>query len=84
MSYVTGWNAKKIKTYSWDRYIKLCSKARDEGYEIHKASSKRDWPRFWRRKYKAQYRRYYIIDDSKIAYFPKTEIERIKTGVINK
>jgi hypothetical protein len=82
MGYRTGWTLRKIKTYSWSTYIELCARAVDEGFEIHKASVKTDWPRFWRRKYKAQYRRYYIIDDSKIAYFPKTEIERIKTGIV--
>lgn len=82
MSYITGWSVIKVKAYSWNKYIKLCRKARDQEYECHKASSKRDWPRFWRRKYKAEYRKYYIIESSMIAYFPKSEIERIKTGIV--
>lgn len=81
MTYVTGHNTRKIKTFSRARYIELCALARREGYELHKFSIKWDFPCFWRRKFKAHYRKYYIIEDSKIAYFSKKEINRIITGV---
>lgn len=80
MGYHTGYNRRKIKTYNRAEFIMRCAQAADDGYELHKRSKKRDWPRFWRHKFKAEYRKYYIIDDSKIAFFHKKQIEYIKTG----
>lgn len=82
MSYVTGWNAIRIKTTNQAKFIVECARAVDQGYELHKRSIKIDWPYFWRKKYKAQYRKYYIIEDSKIAYFSKEQIDYITTGKI--
>ena len=80
MGYVTGWQSIRIKTTDRIKFIAACVKARAEGYELHRRSSKVDWPKFWRRKFKAEYRRYYVIDDSRIAYIPKEDMDYIKTG----
>lgn len=84
MSYVTGWNAIRIKTTSQVKFLVDCARAVENGYELHKRKVKTDWPRFWRKKYKAEYRKYYILDDSKIAYFLKEEIDYITSGKIKK
>lgn len=81
MTYVTGWNVIKIKTFDRIKFLIQCADAVTNGYELHKRSTKRIWPWFWRIRFKAEYRRYYIMDDSKIAYFSKQEIDRIKTGI---
>lgn len=80
MSYVTGWNSIRIKTTDQIKFLIRCANAVTAGYELHKRTIKRDWPRFWRKRYKAEYRKYYIIDDSKIAYFSKEHIDYIVTG----
>lgn len=80
MSYITGWHAIRIKTTNRVKFLIRSADAVAQGYELHKRSSKTDWPRFWRTKYKAEYRKYYIIEDSKIAYFSKEQIDYITTG----
>ena len=80
MGYVTGWKSIRIKTTDRAAFLIRCARAVDEGYELHKRSIKTDWPRFWRKRYKAQYRKYYIIEDSKIAYFSRQQIDYITTG----
>lgn len=82
MSHYTGHKVRKIKTTSWEKFVKLCVQASDEKFEFHKASSKRNWPFFWQRVYKAKYRRYYIIDEDKIAYIPKSQLDYIKSGTV--
>lgn len=82
MTYVTGWNTIRIKTTNQAKFLVESARAVADGYELHKRSIKRDWPYFWRKKYKAQYRKYYIIEDSKIAYFSKEQIDYITTGKI--
>lgn len=80
MSYFTGFARRKIESSDEALFLSLCANTKNEGYELHKSDARIDWPFFWRKVYTAQFRKYYIIDDSKIAYFSKREIERIKTG----
>lgn len=78
--YINGYHSHRIKTTDPAAFKLKCEKARKEGYELHKVKVKRDWPRFWRWKYKAEYRKYYIIDTEKIAFFSKKDIDYIVTG----
>lgn len=82
MPFVTGSYQRRIKCYNKTKFILACASAQNDGYELFKASSKIDYPRFWRLKYKADFRKYFIIDESKIAVFSQKEIERIKTGIV--
>lgn len=84
MAYHIGHMKKKIKEYSLGRFLCRCADAEADGYELYKRTKKRDWPRLWRVKYKAEYRKYYIIDDTRIAYFPKKQIDYIVTGDLSK
>lgn len=82
MAFVTGSYQRRIKLFNKKDFILACASAQNEGFELNKASEKIDWPRFWRVKYKADFRKYFIIDESKIAVFSQREIERIKTGIV--
>lgn len=82
MSVCTGFKQRKIRAYSRRDFILECSRAEADGYEMYKHSVKTDWPKFWRKKYKAQYRRYYVVDDERMAYFSKKEFDYIVTGKI--
>lgn len=80
MSYMTGHQRRIVIATNRIDFGVMCGAAVKDEFELYKASARIDWPFFWRKVYTAQFRKYYIIDDSKIAYFSKREIDRIKTG----
>lgn len=80
MAFVTGSYQRKIKSYNKTKFILACASAQNDGFELNKTSVEIDWPRFWQVKYKADFRKYFILDESKIAVFSQKEIDFIKTG----
>ena len=84
MGYYIGHMVKKVKETSVHKYLLKCAKLENEGYEQFKTSVTYKWPKFWQKIYKAEYRKYYVLDDSRIAYFPKKQIDYIVTGDLTK
>jgi hypothetical protein len=51
-----------------------CVKEKARGFEIVKSSAKRQWPYFWRLRYKVTLRKYFMIDENgTIAQVPSSE-----------
>lgn len=43
---------------------KECSKEKERGYAIEKVTGKRQWPFFWKIRYKVKMRKHYLIGEN--------------------
>jgi hypothetical protein len=84
VKHIIGFHTERINTTDQRKFVARCRELLEQGYELHKASKRIDWPYFWRTRYKAKYRRHYVLENSKFAWFSQKEIDRIKTGVSKK
>lgn len=74
---IEGFVKTEFKTRSYARFVAECIRLKDQGYEIHKATSKRLWPFFWVVEYKGKFRKYFIYEDEQLVYYSKKEINSL-------